>query len=267
MFLKYKSKQFKILCASAYTPYDLNLCGMKGNTYQWGYFPEVDELDIAGIISEKNQKQVQILWVGRMVGLKHPEKAILIAEKLKKDKIDFHLRMIGDGPLLSKMKAMIERKGLTDHVELLRNKSQQEVRSFMKEANIYLFTSDRKEGWGSVLTESMNYGCGVIASHAAGSTPFIAEHKKNALIYDNDSIDSLYENVKLLSCDLEFCRKIGLAAYDSLINNFSPRVVANRFYKLCTNLLDGNEDVFVDKVCSKAQSISENEMYIKLIGR
>ncbi len=66
---------FEVLCASAYLPYDLRLTGYRGKCLQWGYFPHIQQF-------ERKEKQcglkrpVSILWVGRLIGLKHPETAI-----------------------------------------------------------------------------------------------------------------------------------------------------------------------------------------------
>lgn len=61
---------------------------------------------------------------------------------------------------------------LNDYVTFTGPVQSDKVRGFMERAGIFLFTSDRQEGWGAVLNESMNSGCAVVASHAIGSVPF-----------------------------------------------------------------------------------------------
>ena len=49
----------------------------------------------------------------------------------------------------------------------------------MEKSEIFLFTSDKGEGWGAVLNESMNSACAVVASHAIGSVPFLLKDGEN----------------------------------------------------------------------------------------
>ena len=41
-----------------------------------------------------------------------------------------------------------------------------DVRKEMERADIFLFTSDYKEGWGAVLNEAMNARCAIVAVHS-----------------------------------------------------------------------------------------------------
>jgi glycosyltransferase involved in cell wall biosynthesis len=43
---------------------------------------------------------------------------------------------------------------------------------------VFIFTSDRNEGWGAVLNEAMGSGCAVVAADLIGSVPYLIEHKK-----------------------------------------------------------------------------------------
>ena len=81
---------------------------------------------------------------------------------------------------------MIREKKLEDCVHMLGAMSPDEVRKHMEQANIFLFTSDRNEGWGAVLNEAMNSGCAVVASHAIGSVPYLIKNGNNGYIYENE---------------------------------------------------------------------------------
>ena len=87
-----------MLCASAYTAGDFALVGAyKNKAYKWGYFPETKTYDIDKLLEMKRSAIMEILWVGRFLGLKHPEAAIEVARRLRNDNINFKLRMIGAG--------------------------------------------------------------------------------------------------------------------------------------------------------------------------
>ncbi len=165
-------KNLYLLCASAYTAADYKKTGtFIGKTYKWGYFPEVKAYDdINNLIESKTSKS--ILWVARFIDWKHPEIPILVAKKLKDEGYRFQLNLIGNGEMEPQMCRMIEDKKLMDCVNILGPMKPVEVRSHMEKSQIFMFTSDRNEGWGAVLNEAMNSGCACVASHAIGSVPY-----------------------------------------------------------------------------------------------
>lgn len=73
-----------------------------------------------------------------------------------------------------------------------------DIRQYMANADIYLFTSDFNEGWGAVLGEAMSAGCAVVASHGIGAVPFLVEHGKNGLIYQTGNIKDFERCVDIL---------------------------------------------------------------------
>ena len=68
----------------------------------------------------------------------------------------------------------------------------------MRVSHNFIFTSDRGEGWGVVLSEAMANGCTVVASNKIGAAPFLVKHKKNGLLFQSGSIKSLYKAVKFI---------------------------------------------------------------------
>ncbi len=256
----FKRKKTYLLCSSAYTSKDYYRIGLfHGRTFRWGYFPETKKYDIDSLISKK--KPHSILWVARFLVLKHPEVPIEIAKRLKRDGFNFELNMIGTGELVDSIQRMIQSESLQDKVHMLGSMPPEDVRKHMEESEIFLFTSDRNEGWGAVLNESMNSGCAVVASHAIGSVPFLIENEKNGCIYPNGNIEVLYMYVKRLLNENEYRESIQRNAYDTIANQWSAEEAARRFLELATNLLNGNEaSPFSIGPCSKAELLSDDWM-------
>lgn len=251
---RYWKKPLYMLCASAYTAADFAKGGAYiGKTYKWGYFPEVKPMDTEAIFAQKQRKEKPVLlWVGRLIDWKHPEAAIELAERLKKDGYDFELRLVGNGKLHDKLAAMIETKGLSDCVKLLGAMPPEAVREQMEEADIFLFTSDFHEGWGAVLNEAMNSGCAVVASHAIGSVPFLMKHGENGFVYKNGNDDDFYEKTKQLLLSPELREKFGRAAYETLATEWNADTAAERFLVLCDCLQKGKETPYATGPCSRA---------------
>lgn len=265
-----------MLCASAYTAGDVAIFhNYIGRTYKWGYFPEAKKYDVADLMSRKlsvtsgwKHPKVSILWVGRLIGLKHPDVSIELAAALKEKGYSFIMSIIGNGEMEQQLRAMIADKGLSDCVEMLGAMSPEKVRLHMEKADIYLFTSDFNEGWGAVLNESMNSGCAVIASHAIGSVPFLIRDGENGLIYENGNQQQFEECVESVIKNSEYRKRLSVNAYESIVNVWSADIAAKRFVKMSQALLKGESanSLFEIGPCSRAD-ILKNDWISNKKGR
>lgn len=259
-WIKYTVKTFPqrkhnvyYLFSSAYASSDYFKCGVKlAKCYKWGYFPECKNYDIDELILSKTQNS--ILWCARLIDLKHPEMAISVAKRLKKDGYDFTMNIIGDGELKSYINNEIIKENLKDNVHLLGSMTPENVRKYMEKSEIFLFTSDRHEGWGAVMNESMNSGCAVVASNVVGATPFLLKDNKNGCVFSCMNENELYNKVCMLLNDDDFRKKISKQAYYTISNEWNAKVAAERLIKLSNAILNGEQspDLFEDGICSKA---------------
>jgi len=233
-----------LLCASAYAPFDYMLSGIQLNKcFRWGYFTSLREYNSIEVLKEKKRrkgkKYISILWVGRLIELKHPEAALYVANKLKKEHIDFELKIIGSGKLENRIRSAISKQQLGDRVKMLGSMSTDEVRKYMENADIFLFTSDRHEGWGAVLNESMNSGCAVVADENIGSAKYLINPGKNGLIYKSQNYEDLYAKVKWLIEHPNEAIEMGIEAYLTILNVWNGKNAASKFMALSESLLEG----------------------------
>ncbi|MDB8545639.1 glycosyltransferase [Turicibacter sanguinis] len=248
-----------MLCASAYTAHDVKIFGnYKNRTFKWGYFPEVTKYNLDILLNKKKHKIVEILWCGRLIELKHPELALLVLHKLLDEGYECHLTMIGSGPLAEILHHQANVYGVENKVTFIDFLPHSEVRYYMEKANIYLFTSDFNEGWGAVLNEAMNSGCAIIASHAIGSVPFLVKHNKNGLIYRNGDTSDLYQNIKYLLDNRDIIEKLGMQAYETIINMWNAEIAAKRFINLVQDISNKEKIRYIDGPCSVATDIKNN---------
>ena len=256
-------KNFYILCASAYTSADYaKTLTFKNKAYKWGYFTEVKEYgDFDTLVEAK--RPASILWVSRLIELKHPEAALQVARRLKADGYDFELNIIGIGPLDNAVKSYIDTAELNENVHMLGSMTPDMVREHMEQSEIFLFNSDRREGWGAVLNESMNSGCAVVASHAIGSVPFLLKDGENGFIYKDGDIDDLYSKVKYLLDNPDERKNIAQNAYLTMKNEWNAENAAKKFIEQVEVLMSGEEISFIHKdgVCSKSEILSDNWIY------
>ena len=251
----YRNKNLYMLCAGAYTANDLNLIfAYPKKKFKWGYFTEIKECDIKEIIAEKPTKRIEILWTARFIPLKHPELAVKLAYELKNKGYSFHLNMIGTGEMVDSIKNLIKKKKLQDCVDILGSMQNSEVITYMQKANIFLFTSDRREGWGAVLNEAMSNGCAVVASHSIGAVPFLINHQKNGLIYKSGSLlDIIHQTEKLIKNNT-LRNELGINAYFTILNEWSPQKAAYNFLLLAESLLVGQVHITDSGPCSIANN-------------
>lgn len=253
-------KPVYLLCAGAYVSSDYAKFGLfRNKAYKWGYFPETKYYDdIYNVIN--NKKKHSILWAGRFIDWKHPDDALKAAEILKKSGFDFELNFIGTGEMENHLKMLADKKGLSDCVGFSGSMKPEKVRLCMEKSEIFLFTSDRNEGWGAVLNEAMNSGCAVVASHEAGSVPYLTKNGENALVYESGDCQMLAEKIMYLLNNPENRKQISAAAYKTVAEEWNATVASERLINLVQHIIDGEKypDLYKDGPCSKAEKMKEN---------
>ena len=237
-----------MLCASGYTASDYRKFGLfRGKTFRWGYFPKMKAYE-SGETLLSGKKPGTILWAGRFLDWKHPDDALAVAESLKKRGISFRMKIIGSGEMEDILGQRVQT--LSDCVELTGAVPPEQVRECMEEAEIFLFTSDRKEGWGVVLNEAMNSGCAVVANRDIGSAPFLIKDGENGLLYPSGDVETLCNQVETLLSDPALTKKLGSRAYETILESWNPEVAAERLLCLAQSLQEGKRPPYTQGPCS-----------------
>ena len=253
-----KNSNFHLLCASSFAAWDFCRIGaFENKMYKYGYQIEVLEKDVDALMANKPQDGLSIIWVGRLVKVKNCDHAIKAVRKLVDDGLDVKLTIIGSGPEEAKLKKLASSLSLEDHVEFKGVCKIADTRQAMDQANIFLFTSDFGEGWGATLNECMNSGCACVASDVAGSTYFLVDDEKDALVYRSGDIDMLYKKTAELIRDKARREQIGRNAYAKMVNVWNPAESGKRVAALIDQLsANGDSDLFEQGPCSKAEVIT-----------
>ena len=253
--LKYKkNKNLYLLCASSYGPNDFNELGMyKNKCFKWGYFPETKIYNIEELLKQKENKKIEIIWVGRFIKEKHPECVVKLAQKLKEDNLEFEIKMIGNGELFDKTKMQIEKNRLTNQIKLIGAVKSDKVREYMEKANIFICTSDKSERWGVVLNEAMNSGCAVIAYKGIGGVPFLIKNNENGLAYTK--FEDFYEKTIEVIKNKELREKLSINAYKTITETWTAKVAVQNFEKLINSIVKGKPNPVKEGPASTAQPV------------
>lgn len=252
--LFYKKPIYK-LCSSAYAAGDqYRLRSFRNRCYKWGYFTAVDKnLQIEQKIKEDaGRDKTNILWCARFLKWKHPELPVQMAARLKAKGYSFKLNMFGCGDRLAPTQALAARLKVSDVVDFCGNLPNADILAAMRRHDIFLMTSDRREGWGAVVNEAMGNGCVPVASDAAGATPFLIDDEKNGCIFASGRSDALTAKVESLLNDKEERLRLAAAAYRTIRDIWSPENAAKNLLLLIHDLQQGKDSSIMQGPCSKA---------------
>lgn len=263
-FIKFKNKPLYILGASAYTSYDLKLCGFNENKcFKWGYFPKIEAKNLTDLLSLKsNNNKVDVLYAGRLLKLKRVIDFVKAVNVLvREDVTNLHFTIIGDGEEKHNIEKYIADNQLDKYITILPFKTPNEVRRFMERADIYVFGSDFNEGWGAVVNEAMNSACALVVSHAVGSAPYLIRNGDNGLIYQCGRIEEIAKNLKKLIGNKKLREQVSENAYRTITQQWTAEVAATRLIAVAERIHQGDNPFFEDGVCSYAKPI--NNYWIK----
>lgn len=252
-YQKYFQKaNFYRLCNSAYVSNDMRkVFAYNDRCYKWGYFTKVDrQLSYKKVHLES--KYVNILWCARFIDWKHPELAILLAQRLKDNKYNFHLDMIGEGDELNNIKSLVVSLNLVDRVSFLGNMPNEQVLVQMYKHDLFLFTSDQNEGWGAVANEAMSNGCVLVGADKIGSVPYLVSDQVNGMVFKSCDLDSLYEKVTYLIDNPIDRGRMSKAGMQSMRDVWSPENAAISLLEFIESLQNKKIPCILEGPCSKA---------------
>ena len=204
------------------------------------------------------------MWCARYLKWKHPELPVLMAQRLKAKGYQFRLDMYGSGEYENRTKSLVEKLNVADVVTFVGSKPNEELLQDMRKHDIFIFTSDRNEGWGAVANESMANGCALVASDVIGSSPYLIKDGENGLMFrspktascfdnpDKTALDALCEKVEWLLDNPSKMSAIRMNAIRQMRDLWNPHVAAVRLLELIERLKSGKDTIFLDGPCSKA---------------
>jgi glycosyltransferase involved in cell wall biosynthesis len=119
-------------------------------------------IDAKEFNSNTAQKDIDIIATGSLIPLKQFELFIKIIAAIKNQLPNIKAVLVGDGPELNKLEALIGANGLQSNIQLTGELPHKETLQWMQRARVFLHTSSY-EGFGVVMIEALYAGCKVIS--------------------------------------------------------------------------------------------------------
>lgn len=132
--------------------------------------------------TNKVEKSISVLFVGRLVTLKGVDLLVNVLIDLIKSGYELRGVIVGDGPLLNSLRATVEQAGLADKIIFkgwLQSLSKELINQY-RECDLFVLPS-YAEGLPLVILEAMANKCAVIATGVSG-IPEIVVHEKTGLL-------------------------------------------------------------------------------------
>jgi len=190
----------------------------------------------------KDENIFQILSVGYLIERKGFEYLIRAMPDILKEHKHARLKIVGSGPLESRLKELIYELDIGNEVEILRNVSDEELLLIYNSADLFVLPSivdsqGNTEGLGVVLLEAMACGLPVVGSNVGGIPDIITEGISGILLQEKD-ISDISKTILLLMDDDELRKKIAHSSLEMVKNRFSWKDVSKRYVDVYNEVLN-----------------------------
>jgi glycosyltransferase involved in cell wall biosynthesis len=156
---------------------------------------------------EKEKNTIEILSTGSLTKRKGMDVTIRALPEIVKYYKDIVLRIVGDGPQLENLKALVNELKVADYVVFEGLVFHNEMPSFYNRADIFVSMS-RAESWGQMYLEAMSSGLPIITTKNKGSNEIIEDGKFGYLIEQEDHL-ALAQKILYLTTHRNIREKFG----------------------------------------------------------
>ncbi len=170
-------------------------------------------------------RYVDLVYVGRLARVKQVDQFIRVVHGIVKTHKTLRVQIIGDGPLMSNVKAMANMLDVSDKIEFLGRTT--DVQQKLASSKIFILTS-RSEGLSIALAEAMAAGCVPVVADVGELRDLVASGKNGYLVTPN-AIDEYVQKVRLLLTNQSLWRELSARAIESATSYCGVGVTAEKW--------------------------------------
>ncbi len=175
-------------------------------------------------------------FIGRFVYQKNPELFLDVVERLPH--LDFV--MAGGGELDEKIRADVQRRGLSDRVTLAGSLDHKSALEFISKLDVLVMTP-RWEGLPLLPLEAMFMKVPVVST-AVGGIPEVIQHGQTGMLAESDNADQLANHVEKILDDNQLRNSIVENAFDRVHAKFSQDAmlaqIRDSYFRTCESGYD-----------------------------
>jgi len=198
-----------------------------------------EELDI-------DDKKV-VLYVGRLTKQKGIEYLIKAFSKVKKERNDIVLAIVGRGKYRDELKLLSKNLNIKDSVYFMGYVENERLPPYYLLCDICVMPSityDQADAWGFIINEAMYFGKPVIATDAVGAAYDMIKNGENGYMVPEKESDVLYEAMKKIISDPKLEKKMGEESKRIIEEGFRYEHMVDGFVRAVESVLE-KKDVMV----------------------
>lgn len=226
-------KQLNILATSSRLKRELDKNSVKyANCFKFAYFPPTNKI----ANNETERKNKKMVFIGRAIYWKRPEYSFFALKEFNKIDFGWTLDVFSEGKYLNNMKFKAKNNPYVNFYPFV---SHDEVLKKFQESEVFIFSSNREEGWGAVLNEALSCGTIVFASSDAGATNYLIKDGFNGFTFKTKK--ELKRKIALyLKMSEQKKQQIRLSAFLTIANEWNEKIASERLLLLFRSLLSNN---------------------------
>ena len=134
---------------------------------------------------DRKAGRINMITIGRLVQQKGYDRLIPILGELKKQGLQFFLRILGTGTQEQLLKELISKYGLTHYIELTGFK--ENPYPYLAASDLFVCSS-RSEGYSTAVTEALILGLPVVTTECSGMKELLGNNNEWGLVVPNDDL-------------------------------------------------------------------------------
>lgn len=177
-----------------------------------------------------------ILFVGRFDTIKGTDILLRAWQLVQRNAKGLTLRLVGDGPELNNLRILAQELRVSESVQVLGRKQQQDLPSLYRGANLVVIPS-RNEGLPLVALEAGACGSICVATNVGGLSEVI-EHKVTGFLVEPESPAALADGIlAALQLPVERKQRMSAAARKRIGQHFAQERIVARYEQLFQSLI------------------------------
>ena len=174
----------------------------------------------------QREKTYKILTIGRLIERKGHDMVLRAISLLNRDRYRLKYKIVGDGPMIAKLKSLCSQLGINEIVEFIGEVPYYETPNYYRECDLFIMPSryiqERKdvEGFGVVFLEANYFGKPVIGGDSGGIPDAIKDGVTGLLVNPEDPTD-IAEKIEKLMKNPKLARKLGEQGRKRVLEEFT----------------------------------------------